>query len=69
VVYKDGELEFYKGVIPLSPDLLEWIFLEKKADKWVPFEPTQEPLIQLGVYAQPFSRDEIKKMAEKQVYE
>jgi len=69
VVYKDGELAFYKGVVPLSPDLLEWIFLEKKEDKWVPFEPTQEPLIQLGVYAQPFSRKELKKMAEKQVYE
>lgn len=68
-VYRKGDLDFYKGVIPLAPDLLKWPFLEKKAGKWVPFEPKQDPVIQLGVYAEPFSRDEIKKMAKKQKYE
>jgi hypothetical protein len=67
-VYREGDLDFYKGVIPLAPDLLEWPFLEKKAGKWVPFEPKQDPVIQLGVYAEPFSRDEIKKMAKQQTY-
>lgn len=68
-VYKDGDLDFYKGIIPLAPDLLNWPFLEKVDGKWVPFEPKQDPVIQLGVYAEPFTRQELKKMAEKQTYE
>lgn len=67
-VFENGELKFYKGVIPLAPDLLDWPFLEKKDGKWVPFKPEKEPLIQLGVYSAPFSREELKKMAEKQKY-
>lgn len=69
VVYENNDLTFYKGIVPLSPDLLEWLFLEKKNGKWIPFEPSQEPLVQLGVYAEPFSREELRKMAEKQIYE
>ena len=68
-VWKNGELEFYKGIIPLAPDLLDWPFLEKKNGNWIPFEPEQEPLIQLGVYALPFTNTELEKLARKQTYE
>ncbi|MFO7751818.1 MAG: hypothetical protein R6V41_01725 [Desulfobacteraceae bacterium] len=67
-IFRNGELEFYKGVIPLVPELLDWPFLEKKEGKWVPFEPDTDPLIQLGVYAEPFRNDALKKMARKQTY-
>ena len=67
-VFENGELKFYKGVIPLAPDLLDWLFLEKKEGKWIPFKPGKEPLVQLGVYSAPFSKDELVKMAEKQNY-
>jgi hypothetical protein len=62
---KDGELSFYSGVIPLAPQQLDWPFLEKKGGKWVPFTPKNKPLIQLGVYAEPLSAREIKKMKLK----
>lgn len=66
--FSNGKLEFYKGVIPLVPGLLDWPFLEKKDGKWVPFEPAQEPLIQLGVYAESFTQAELKKLKRKQTY-
>jgi hypothetical protein len=66
--FKDGKLEFYKGVLPLVPSLLNWPFLEKKEGKWVPFEPTVKPLIQMAVYAEPFTQDELKKLQMKQKY-
>ena len=66
--FKDGKLEFYKGVLPLVPSLLNWPFLEKKEGKWVPFEPTLKPLIQMAVYAEPFTQDELKKLQTKQKY-
>jgi len=69
VTFKNGKLEFYKGVIPLAPDLLNWLFLEKKEGKWVPFQPKVKPLVQMGLYAEPFMQDELKKLQKKQKYE
>ncbi len=65
-IVKDGKLEFYKGVIPVVPDQLKWPYLEKKDGKWTEFKPTSKPLIQLGVYAEPLTLEEVKKMAIKQ---
>ena len=67
-IFKDGELEFYKGIIPLVPSLLDWPFLEKKEGKWVPFEPKVKPLVQMGLYAEAFTLDELKKMKNKHKY-
>ena len=67
-VFQNGDLKFYKGVIPLAPELLDWPFLEKKDGKWVPFTPDKKPLVQFGVYSKPFSKEDLMKMAEKQYY-
>lgn len=56
------ESGFYEGVIPVAPDLLNWPFYEKKNGKWVAFEPENKPLVQLGVYAEPLTKAELKKM-------
>jgi len=55
-------------VLPLVPSLLNWPFLEKKEGKWVSFEPTVKPLIQMAVYAEPFTQDELKKLQMKHKY-
>ena len=68
-VFKDDKLEFYKGIIPLVSDLLAWPFLEKKGDKWVPFEPETKPLVQMALYAEPFTQDDLKKLAVSHKYE
>lgn len=67
-VFKDGKLEFYKGIIPVIPELLNWPFLEKQGDKWVPFEPKTKPLVQMGLYAEPFTPDDLKKLKVKIKY-
>ena len=65
---ENGKLVFYKGVIPLVPDQLDWPFLEKKDGVWVVFEPENKPLIQLGVYSEPLSRKDLDRMSAKQTY-
>lgn len=65
---KDGEIDFYKGVVPLSPDRLEWPFLHKKDGKWIPIETNQKPLVQMGLFAEPFTQDSLDKLKKKQVY-
>jgi len=66
--FEDGKSNFYKGIIPLVPDLLNWPFLEKKDGKWVPFEPEQKPLIQMGLYVEPFTLAELKKLKMQYKY-
>jgi hypothetical protein len=68
-VFKDDKLEFYKGIIPVVPELLAWPFLEKKGDQWVSFEPKTEPLVQMALYAEPFTQDDLKKLAVEYKYE
>lgn len=66
--FKDGKLAFKNAVIPLVPAQLDWPFLEKKNGMWQPFEPEGGPLIQLGVYAEPFTKKELAAMKTKQTY-
>jgi hypothetical protein len=56
-------------VIPAVPELLDWPFLEKKGDQWVPFEPKTKPLTQMALYAEPFTQDDLKKLAVEYKYE
>jgi nitrate/TMAO reductase-like tetraheme cytochrome c subunit len=69
VTFKDGKPDFYSGVIPVYPDLLKWEFLEKKEGIWQPFTPEKKPLVQMGVYAEPFTQDDLKKLKTGQNYE
>jgi hypothetical protein len=68
-VFKDGKLEFYKGIIPVIPELLNWPFLEKKGDAWVQFEPKTKPLVQMALYAEPFTPEDLKNLKVKIEYE
>jgi len=68
VEFKDGKLVFKPGVVPLAPKQLDWVYLEKKGDKWQPFEPAQEPMVQLGVYSEPLSAKDLEQMSKKQTY-
>lgn len=66
--FKNGKSNFYKGVIPLVPDLLNWPFLRKEKNEWVTFEPKEEPVIQMGLYVEQFTKKELKKMKIRQYY-
>lgn len=65
---KNGKIDFYKGVVPLVPDLLEWPFFRKKDGQWVTFKPEQKPLVQMGLGAEPFTREELKNLKKKHIY-
>ena len=66
--FKNGETNFYKGVVPLVPDLLEWPFFRKEDGKWVTFKPKEKPLVQMGLYAEPFTQSELNKLKRKHTY-
>jgi len=61
-VFKDGKMVPWNGVVPLVPDKLEWSFLNKAQDSWVPVEGNEPAKIQLVNFAEPLTKDQIKKM-------
>ncbi|MCK4304367.1 MAG: hypothetical protein KAY24_09040 [Candidatus Eisenbacteria sp.] len=62
--FEDGKVVFSKGVVPAVPEKLEWVFLDKKGDDWVPLKDAAKPLIQWIEYGSPLTTDQIEKMAE-----
>jgi hypothetical protein len=62
--YEKDEMVSFKGVVPLVPDLLVWQFMDKEGDKWVPIKTKEKPMVQYSCYAEPFTKEQIKKMAK-----
>lgn len=65
---KDGKTRFYKGIVPVVPDRLKWPFFNKKDGKWVPLRPKKDPLIQMGLYAEPLNQDELNRLKVRHTY-
>ena len=63
--FNDGKLSFYKGVIPLVPNLLDWIWLEKVDGEWKPFTPERKPLIQMGLFGTAITPEQLEKLKEE----
>lgn len=61
--FKDGEFESWNGVVPLVPDQLEWDFLDREGDAWVPITFEGQPATQFSCYGTPLTDNQLKKMA------
>lgn len=61
--FSDGAIESWKGVVPLVPSQLEWDFLDKEGDTWVPITFGGKPTLQYSCYAEPLTDKQVKKMA------
>jgi hypothetical protein len=62
VAFVDGKVEAWKGMVPLAPDKLSWVFLDKKEGKWVPLESDAEVVIQFVAYGEPLTEKQLKKL-------
>ena len=60
--FKEGKVESWSGVVPLVPDQLEWVFLDKEGDTWVPIIFEGQPQTQFSAYATPLTDAQVKKM-------
>ena len=62
--FNDGKITFWKGVIPTIHENLEWQFLDKKDDQWIPLAVEGEPAVQYSVYGKPLSAEQLEKLAQ-----
>lgn len=60
--FKDGAVVPWKGVVPVAPDQLDWIFLDKKEGQWVLIEDGEGPTVQFVGHGEPLTEKQIKKM-------
>ena len=64
MVFTDGKVENWKGVVPTVHEKLKWVYLNKKGDKWVPLTD-QAPVKVQWWYGKPLTEEQIKKLREK----
>jgi hypothetical protein len=63
VSFKDGKIVSWQGVVPLSPDKLEWIYFNKDGEKWIPIKGEGKQWIQFSAYGKPLTEDQLKKLS------
>jgi hypothetical protein len=63
MTYKDGNVVAWKGVVPVVADQLDWTYLNKVGDTWVPVEGNGKETVQYVEYGTPLTEEQIKKMA------
>jgi hypothetical protein len=62
MVFKEGKMETWKGVVPAVPEKLQWAYFNKEGDKWVPLESEAPEKIQWW-YGKPLTEEQIKKLS------
>jgi len=60
--FEGDDVVFWKGVIPTVDEKIDFLFLNKKDDKWVEVEDAEDPLIQYFCYGSPLTEDQMKKL-------
>ena len=61
--FKDNQVVFWQGVVPLVPDKLKWMFLNKKEKIWVPIPDAEKVTTQFVCGGTPLTEDQVKKLA------
>ena len=64
VDFKDGKIVTWKGVVPVVPDKLQWVYLNKIGEnKWVPVKDGKEAKVQFAAYGKPLTKEQFEKLA------
>jgi hypothetical protein len=61
--FAEGSIKPWNGVVPLVPGQLEWDFLDREGDTWIPLTFGGKPTMQYSCYAKPLTDKQVKKMA------
>ncbi len=63
MAFKDGKAVNWKGVVPVVPEKLDWVYLNKVGDKWIPIDNDAAAKIQFVGYGTPLTKDQLEKLA------
>jgi hypothetical protein len=63
MAFEDGKVVNWKGVAPVVPEKLEWIYLNKVGEGWVPIESDEAEKIQFVGHGTPLTKEQLEKLA------
>jgi hypothetical protein len=63
MVFKDGKVEHWKGVVPAVQEKLKWVYLNKTGETWVPLKDGAEEKTQWW-YGKPLTEEQIENLCE-----
>ena len=65
VDFKNGKVVPWKGVVPVVPDKLNWVYLNKIGkNKWVPVKDDRDAKVQFAAYGKPLTNEQFEKLAK-----
>jgi hypothetical protein len=65
VDFKDGKVVPWKGVVPVMPDKLQWVYMNKIGEnKWVPVKDDKNAKVQFAAYGKPLTKEQFEKLAK-----
>jgi len=64
--FVNNEIVPWKGVAPVVPEKLEWVFLDKKEDRWIPLRNREAPMVQFSGYGEPLTNEQIERLLKSQ---
>ncbi|BBO86588.1 hypothetical protein DSCO28_71540 [Desulfosarcina ovata subsp. sediminis] len=65
VEFKNGELQTWKGVVPVIQGKLDWVFLNRTKSGWEPVGNSAPPTEQLVAFGTPLTADQLRSLAQE----
>jgi hypothetical protein len=64
--FQNGNVVNWKGVIPLIPEQLDFVYLDKTEKGWVPMSEEEPPVVQFAAYGEPLDESQLENLAQEQ---
>ena len=63
--FEKGEPTTWKGVVPLVPDLLDFVYLDKTKKGWKPLADDEPAKVQFAAYGEPLTESQLESLKEE----
>jgi hypothetical protein len=64
VGFENGQVQTWKGVVPVMRGKLDWVFLNKTEGGWAPIADPAPPVEQYVGFGTPLTAEQFERMAE-----
>jgi hypothetical protein len=62
--FENGKVVNWSGVVPLVPDRLDFVFLDKDEKGWRPLPADDPVVVQMAAHGEPLSAEQLESLAQ-----
>ncbi len=63
--FENGQVTTRKGVIPVVPELLDFVYLDKAGSEWTPLPEEGEVMVQFAAHGEPLTQSQLESLAQE----